>query len=389
MRHPLPSILAILALLSQVGPVNGASPATGFRLDGSGCYPAATPALTWSVDSNILWKTELPNWSNASPLPVGSRLFACCEPDTLVCLEAATGRILWQGSAGDVPSPAPRTHEANGYTSPSPCSDGQHVWAVFGTGVAACWTLEGKRVWTTTLQYPPHGWGGCISPRLAGGHVIVQFNQMFGLDPDTGAIAWKSDTDWGWGTPVVALAGGTEVLYTCKGASIDPASGKVLGTGLLKLEFNSPGLGPDALYFLQQHPQAYALPGHPGEALKPLWNGTTIAPSRYYASPLVHDGLVYAINQGGQLAVIEARSGQVVYQKRLDYLQGTVYSSPTLAGRQVFFFSEKGTAVVIEAGRSYHELARNQLEATRACPVFEGNRMYVRGLKHLWCVATR
>jgi len=70
----------------------------GFLGDGSASYPGATPVTTWDVQTgrNIVWKTPLPAWSCASPILVGGKVFVCAEPHTLLCVDAASGRILWQ-----------------------------------------------------------------------------------------------------------------------------------------------------------------------------------------------------------------------------------------------------------------------------------------------------
>jgi outer membrane protein assembly factor BamB len=358
----------------------------GFRGDGAGLYPKAKPVLQWSATSNVVWKTALTNRSNASPILVGDRIFVCAEPATLICVSADTGLILWQDSLTDLPQPAPPTHNVNGYTSATPCSDGRRVWVVLGQGMVACWEVSGKKLWAVTLERPPNGWGGCVSPRLAGDVLAVQFDHLFGLDPATGAERWKIKTPWGWGSPVVARIGKQDVLYTCKGAAIEAASGRELTKGLVALEYNSPCLVDGVLYYLQQKPQAYAVPEKPEDQPRPLWPGVAIAGDRYYATPLIHGGLVYAINQTHQLTVLDQTNGAVVYSKKVEFLQGTGYPSPTLAGGYVFLSSENGQTVVLKAGREYEEVARNSLETFRSSPVFSGSRMIIRGQKYLWCI---
>lgn len=380
LRHLLVLTAGLACLSGQAGEV------TGFRDNGTGLYPGATPPTTWSPDAGVVWKTALPDWSNSSPLLTGKQLIVCAEPATLIGVSSDTGKILWQNTITNLPNPVPKTHSVNGYTSSTPCSDGRRIWAVFGQGLVGCWDISGKPLWSVSLEKPPHDWGGCVSPRLAGGHVVVQFDNMFGLDPATGAVAWTLKTGWGWGSPVVAKIGGRDILYTCKGAAVDAATGKELTTGLIQLAYNSPCLVEGILYYVQQKSQAYSLPSTPDGKPAPLWNDVTIAGDRYYATPLVHKGLVYAINQSRNLSVLDQKTGALVYQNRVEFLQGTVYPSPTLAGNLIYLSSDGGQTVVIEPGREYREVARNSLEKFRACPVFSGNRMYIRGMKFLWCI---
>lgn len=70
-------------------------PATGWRTGGTGAYPDAAPPTVWAKDKNVVWSCALPNWSNATPLLSGDKIFVCAEPDQLVCVSAADGKVLW------------------------------------------------------------------------------------------------------------------------------------------------------------------------------------------------------------------------------------------------------------------------------------------------------
>jgi len=106
---------------------------------------------------------------------------------------------------------------------------------------------------------------------------------------------------------------------------------------------------------------------------------------RYYASPIVHEGLLYAINQRGHFSVLDAANGTILYSKKLS-LRGTMYPSITLAGGNLFVSDDQGTTLVVKPGREYLELAANRLEPFRSNPVFAGKRLYIRGLKHLYSI---
>ncbi len=93
----LASINAWMSPLPADGGNNIAVAATvGWRGDGTGAFPAARPVAEWSEAKNIRWKTPLPNWSNASPIVVGERVFVLSEPQELVCVSRDDGRILWR-----------------------------------------------------------------------------------------------------------------------------------------------------------------------------------------------------------------------------------------------------------------------------------------------------
>lgn len=69
-----------------------------WRNNGNGLYPAAKVATDWSDASHTVWETPLPARSNGCPILVRAKLFFTAEPATLICADAATGKILWQKS---------------------------------------------------------------------------------------------------------------------------------------------------------------------------------------------------------------------------------------------------------------------------------------------------
>ncbi|MEI7831984.1 MAG: PQQ-binding-like beta-propeller repeat protein [bacterium] len=70
----------------------------GWRGDGSGRFPAATPVTTWDLKTkkNLIWQTKLPFISTSGPIVVGDRVFTTGEPDYLICVDANTGKELWR-----------------------------------------------------------------------------------------------------------------------------------------------------------------------------------------------------------------------------------------------------------------------------------------------------
>ena len=67
-------------------------------------------------------------------------------------------------------------------------------------------------------------------------------------------------------------------------------------------------------------------------------------------------------------------------------MRGESYSSPTLAGSYIFVSNDRGNTIVLKPGREYRPMAVNMLSAFRSCPVFDGDRMYIRALKMLYCI---
>jgi outer membrane protein assembly factor BamB len=369
----------------------------GWRHDGAGSFAETTASLAWSGGSNAVWATALPQWSNASPVLAGKRIFICSEPSTLLCLSREDGTILWQhdnGYADVLPAEEaaaytnrPKTHDANGYTSATPVTDGTHVYVLFGTGVAACYDMDGKRLWARVMQIPKHDWGFCSSPLLAGQRLLIFAKDVEALDPATGKTVWSAPTRARWGTPAVARIGDDDVLVTPCGDVLKIADGKVVASQVSDLEYSSPVIVKDIAYFIENGGKAVRLPASlAGEPrFEAQWT-TTPPKDRYYASPVIHDGLIYTINRRNAFSVIDAASGAVVYTKELDLGGGDVFPSVSRAGERIYVSNSNGSTIVLKTGREYAELARNKLEPFRSSLVFDDAHMYVRTAKHLYCI---
>jgi outer membrane protein assembly factor BamB len=280
----------------------------------------------------------------------------------------------------------PPAHEVNGFTSPTPTTDGTLIYGVFGNGVAACYDAEGNRRWARLIEKPTHGWGHSASPLLVDGKLIVHILKVTALDPANGSTLWQTESNPGWGSEVQARIGTTAVVITPSGDFIRASDGRKLAAKVSALTYCAPVVSDGIAYFIQNGGKAVRLPATAGDTITPevLWQ-TKPKDDRYYASPVIHDGLVYAVNQTGHWSVIDAADGKVVYDKKLE-LGGVCYPSVTLAGGLLFVSSDNGKTVVVQPGREYKEVARNVFEPFRSSPVFVGTRAYVRGIEHLWCL---
>lgn len=291
----------------------------------------------------------------------------------------------------------PPTHSYAGYSSPTPVSDGQHVWVVYGNGIAAAYDLEGNRLWARFIERIPHDWGTSNTPVLADGKLILHINAMRALDPLTGEEIWaQPGARWNWGTSWVETIGGVPIVFTSAGQAVRASDGKILAE---KLGFLTWGSGPlvedGVLYYIDNQggdsvSRAWRLPTTAEEPFEPelLWQAEP-RKDRYYASPIVADGLIYAITQAGVVTCLDAETGETVYERDLQTGKPVFFASLVLAGDYLMATNEAGTTVVFAAGREFVEISRNELgETVRSTPVFDGDRMYVRGYDHLYCIGT-
>ncbi len=277
----------------------------------------------------------------------------------------------------------PATHSVSGFSSPTPTSDGQRVYVLFGTGIAAAFDLDGNRLWARRIERPTHEWGHSASPLLAGGRLVVHIENLTGLDPETGETVWTVTSKRRFGAPVALRTGGEDVVVTAHGEAVRAADGLVLARDLGSLEYGAPLVRADVVYFIVNQGRAVRLTGGEG-GVETLWT-TEPHRDRYYASPVYAQGLLFAITRRQLLSAIDAATGEVVYAEDLR-LGGTAYPSIAYAGGYLFISSDNGKTMVVEPGREFKPVGTNQLDPFRSTPLFLGDRIYIRALEHLYCI---
>jgi outer membrane protein assembly factor BamB len=279
----------------------------------------------------------------------------------------------------------PEHHGVNGHSTPTPVSDGKHVFAVFGTTVVVCYDLDGNKVWTRFMETTVHRFGHSASPLLVGDLLIVPLKDLVALDAATGEEKWRTEFSLYWGSPISIEFGGTKAIVTPRGDVVRASDGQVLASELSILKYCSPVLDENSLYFIENGGKAMEIPSTADGEFQEKWT-TQPRSDRYYASPVVHDGLIYAMTQNNVFSVIDQHSGEIVYSETLSLGGGAAYPSITLAGGYVYASNSNGATAVLKPGREYVEVASNSLEKFRSNPIFDGSRMYVRGEEHFYCI---
>jgi outer membrane protein assembly factor BamB len=403
-RGLLPALL-VVALAERGGsalPPGASAPVRGFRGDGSGRFPDATPPMEWSAEKNIVWTTKIGPNKYSSPIVVDRRIFLVAEPALLVCVDAGDGRILWQRSNGyaDLPGKVegkpPRGDAGN--TTPTPVSDGQFVYAVFGNGIVACYDLKGERRW---IRYdgpcPAPEYGRSASPALLGGKLLVTLSCLIALDARTGEPVWKNkEVPEQYGTPIPAVLGGVEVAVMPSGQVVRVSDGAILASELGGLQYASPLVQDGAVYLIQAGASAKQLSASSRDKweARQLWEQEL--DGVYYASALLDKGLIYAVSNAGNFYILDSKDGKILAERELDLPSGAgrtgasganLYPSLVLAGNTVMLFNDQGDALVLEPGRQYKELRRNHLGAGHgSAPAFDGKFIYMRGDQNLYCI---
>lgn len=443
------SLVVPLLLGPDVTSARAANP-VGWRSDGTGRFPTAQPPSEWSEDKNVLWKTELPDRSHSGPVVVSERIFVTAEPDYLLCLNASDGKILWKRRAtlvdvfgadraaeieanekradeleksrrvlrrkirelrkSDLPPKdqiealqkqerelrekineltkfAPSRRGA-GNTTATPVCDGTFVYAVFGNGVVVSYSVTGEKHWFRHVEPSQLNFGHSASPVIAGGKVIVHFHHLVALDVGSGKEVWRAEIPARHGSAVVASVGGQQVVITPGGAVVRASDGEVLAEKLFQAGHASPIVQDGVVYAMGQG-KVFAI-DMPKTATRTAqwtvrWEGRGFR-QRTFASPLYVNGRLYNVTEKGILDVVDASNGRLVLRKRLEFGGGRVYPSPTLAGSLLYISNDRGTTLVLDPDNACREVVRNELENFSGAPVFVGNRMFVRGRKHMYCI---
>jgi outer membrane protein assembly factor BamB len=284
---------------------------------------------------------------------------------------------------------APGYHPVGGYSSATPVTDGKNVYVIFGNGLAAGYDLQGNRLWLKLIEHPTVTFGHGASPVLVNDKLLVHFADLVALNVKDGTEVWRTKIPPSHGTAMPARIGGVDVIIHPQGHVVRVADGVVLTSKLGSCGPNSPLVQDGKVFYMAGQARGYALPATLDSATlwQPLWKGTNIKGGGYwFPSPILHDDLIYALSASANFTVLDAKTGQRVYEDKLDLGGGQCYPSITLAGKYLFVSSDNGHTLVLEPGREYKEVAHNSLETFRSSLVFDGKRMYVRTVKNLWCI---
>ncbi|MHC4434389.1 MAG: outer membrane protein assembly factor BamB family protein [Planctomycetota bacterium] len=388
----------------------------GWRGDGSGISPEKNLPLRWSEDDNVKWKTPIPGTGHSSPIVWGNRVFVTTavaedpnvesfrggvymggnrtKPDEsqyayhVICLDRDKGDVLWSKAVA-TQSPRTRRHTKNTYASETPVTDGNHVFASFGSAGLYALDLEGEVTGS--------------SPVLFQNTVIVNCDSdddssIAAFDKTSGEPVWRTERDEGasWGTPFLFEADGRTTIVTNATKRLrgyDAETGELLWqcAGGSRISVPSP-VATGGLAFLSSG-HSFSLLRQPIVAVRPEASGdVTIAWSQtkggpYVPSPIAVGDYLYVPGDKGFLSCYEARTGKVVYERQNLGARNTITASPIAGDGKIYVQSEDGECYVVKQGPEFKILAVNKLDETFcASPAASGNRLFLRGLRHLYCI---
>ena len=287
----------------------------------------------------------------------------------------------------------PLTDKLSGYASSTPTSDGEHVYAVFGQGVVAAYTMEGKRAWMVRIELPEDKHGYASSPLLVGDTLIVYKQDIVGLNKADGTVKWETKglPRNSYGSPVHMKFAGMDLVVTPRSQVVRASDGKEMVHELCYgMRACSPIVHGNKIFFVTRMVWAAELsPGQDGAITgKLIWQTPKdIFNDNDFSSPLYHEGLIYKLDGKVNLKVLEAESGKIVYATRPKLGRGRQLASPALAGNRIFIGNSKGASVWLKPGRKFEASEVSTLAPTLATPTFDRKRMFVRSSKRVWCIA--
>jgi outer membrane protein assembly factor BamB len=379
--------------------------------------------LKWGgkEQTNIRWQTLLPgqhakvkqDQNQSSPIVRRGRVFltvsywpAGVDPKQfpehhVVCFRARDGELQWDTRIEH--GPWSRAEDLRGgYTAPTPASDGERVYVLFGSSVLAALDFQGKQLWRKEIT--PYKFDVAIgtSPVIYKDTVLVQCDQvdkssrLLAFDGKTGELKWEKkrpNVNFAHSTPVLAdVQGRTQLLVAASNAlqGVDPKTGDVLWWCAAHGDTMSPVLGGGLVYLDSGR-------GGAGVAVDPTGRGDVTRTHRKwqvknvpegFSSPVVVGEYLYRLCNPETLRSWKLDSGQEVFKERLPGVSTAASPFTTPEGR--IYLASAGKSYVLKAGPKLEVLAVNDLgDGSAASPAVADGCIFLKGRRYLYCIGDK
>jgi outer membrane protein assembly factor BamB len=365
----------------------------------------------WSSTENVLWRVSMPGSGNSSPIVWRDQIVMATSYDggarkSLVAFSRTDGRKVWETFAPN--GPVEDAHPKNGHASGTPATDGARIYAYLGNHGLLAVDMAGKQAWHQSLGSFAAYHGTAGSPLIYRDRVIVYQDQqapgasfVAAFDAATGRPIWRTPRkeSVGWGTPIAIRAGARDEIIVSSMFRVyayDPGTGKELWSagGNLVEVIPTPVVGEGLVFATSGRagPTLAIRPGGAGDVTATHVAWTASKGSPFIPSPLVHDGVLYMVNDMTSVATAyDAKAGTVLWQGRLGTASRESFSpSPVVVDGKVFFTNDTGETFVLATGREFRLLHVNRLDArTLASPALVDGKWYFRTATELLAIGAR
>ena len=404
----------------------------GPNANGSAAESAAPPVV-WNAKTNVEWTVDLPGDGSATPVVWGAQVFVLSAEKTdrkaetltvphstaktippnlyyrfiVTSVDRRNGRVLWQKVATEQ-VPHEGHHDSHTYAAGSPTTDGERLYASFGSRGIFCYTLAGELLWQKDLgdMHTRFAWGEAVTPALSGDALIVNWDQEEGsfvvaLDAKTGEERWRKerpDEKTSWNTPLVTEFEGRTLAIlngSGKARAYDVANGDVVW----ECGGQTTNAIPSALRFADH---VICMSGYRGAASFSIplnakrdlsgtdqirWSHPEGTP--YVPSPTLSGRrLVFTGANSDILTCLDAETGKAQIERRRIPGVGGFYASPLAANGHLYFVGREGTTAVLKDNETLDVVGTNTLEGQfDASPIAVGKQLFLRSWNKLYCIA--
>jgi outer membrane protein assembly factor BamB len=388
------------------------------------------------AESNLIWKRE-DLGGRSTPIVLRGKLYTILRADPatptegerVVCIDAATGKNIWESRHNVWSSDVPDTRV--GWSSVVGDPKTGNVYALGACGLFECYDGEsGKVLWSIPLHEQMglvSTYGGRTNYPIVHedlvilGSVIVGWGDMatpahrlMGFDKRTGQLVWFSSTklrppDTIYSGPVLTTIGGQKLLVT--GASDGWVYGFQPRTGKIVWEYQfsrrglnvSPTVDGDVVYMGHSEENPVGTKMGAVAAIKAsltgnitqsgeLWKAVELAVGK---SAILKVGeRLYCFDDSGKLQVVDAKTGEYIGRR---HSLGTInFASPLFADGKIYHVEKNGRWYVMtldekegvarfQRGKTTGMFPGGTSEECWASPVVSHGRLYILTTSALYC----
>lgn len=305
---------------------------------------------------NTKWTSKISMSGFNSPVVWDNRIFLAGgnqEERAVFCFDTTDGKELWKAACTSK-AVYPELSEDTGVSAPTVCVDKQRVYVIFATGEMLCCDHEGKILWQKQLPTPDIMYGYASSPLLLGDRLIVQYDldsmqTLYAFDVVTGKDIWKSQrqSSASWSSPVAMVRGEQVIIFVAGNRSaegIDASTGDVLW----KKEDMGGEVATSAIvhnntfYFSNAGAITAAFKADTGEYV--FKNDNLLSPD--VASPVLINETLLLFTSGGSVIGVSADKGEECFEYNFD---NGFYASPVVINNKVVAVNLDGDLFLLNA----------------------------------------